>query len=72
MDDEALRAFGERIRALRNKRGVSQEQFAAECRLDRTYVSGIERGKRNPSLRNIKRIAKVLEVTLSQLFKGLG
>jgi transcriptional regulator with XRE-family HTH domain len=72
MDDRILSALGDRLRALRTKRGLSQEEFAGKCRLDRTYVSGIERGRRNPSIRNIKRIASVLGVTLSQLFKGLG
>jgi transcriptional regulator with XRE-family HTH domain len=71
VDDRLLKAFGERVRELRNKRGLSQEEFAAQCRLDRTYISGIERGRRNPSLRNIKRIASELGVTMSQLFKGL-
>jgi transcriptional regulator with XRE-family HTH domain len=71
VNDGLLRAFGERVRQLRNQRGLSQEAFAAQCRLDRTYISGIERGRRNPSLRNIKRIGAELGVTLSQLFKGL-
>lgn len=72
VDKNLLKSFGERVRALRNKQGRSQEEFAALCRLDRTYISGIERGRRNPSLRNIKKIAAQLGVTLSQLFKGLG
>ena len=72
MDNGLLKSFGQRVRALRNKRGLSQEEFAALCRLDRTYISGIERGRRNPSLRNIKRIAAELGVTMSQLFKGLS
>lgn len=72
VDDGLLKSFGKRVRALRNKRGHSQEEFAARCRLDRTYISGIERGRRNPSLRNIKKIAAALGVTTSQFFKGLG
>jgi len=71
VDNGLLRIFGERVRMLRNKRGLSQEKFAALCQLDRTYISGIERGRRNPSVRNISRIAKVLDVSLSQLFKGV-
>jgi transcriptional regulator with XRE-family HTH domain len=50
---------------------LSQEEFAARCGLDRTYISGIERGRRNPSLRNIRKIAIELSVSLSELFKGL-
>lgn len=63
--------FGDRIRSLRTKRGFSQEEFAARCSLDRTYISGIERGRRNPSLRNILRISSELGVSMSELFKGL-
>ena len=72
VDDVILTALGDRIRALRTKCGLSQEHFAAKCRLDRTYISGIEWGRRNPAIRNIKRIAAVLGVTLAQCFKGLG
>lgn len=68
--DIALR-FGQRIRELRKARGLSQEAFAAECGLDRTYISGIERGKRNVSLRNIQIIARALGISMSELMKGL-
>lgn len=60
--------FGERIRELRLKKGLSQEQFGFETHLDRTYISGIERGQRNPSLKNIYKIAKALGVSLDKLF----
>jgi transcriptional regulator with XRE-family HTH domain len=53
------RTFGARVRVLRTKKGWSQERLAAEAQLDRTYVGGIERGERNPSLVNIYRIVKV-------------
>lgn len=68
--DIALR-FGDRLRQLRKAVGLSQEVFAARCGLDRTYISGIERGKRNVSLRNIEVLAKALGVTISQLTDGL-
>ena len=61
--------FGERVRELRMKRGLSQEQLGFESNLDRTYISGIERGMRNPSLINIGKIAKALEVKPSEIFK---
>jgi transcriptional regulator with XRE-family HTH domain len=48
---------------------LSQEDFAAKCGLDRTYISGIERGKRNVALRNIEAIAKALDVPLSMLME---
>jgi transcriptional regulator with XRE-family HTH domain len=69
-DDIALR-FGQRIRELRNARKLSQEALAAECGLDRTYISGIERGKRNVSLRNIEVIAQAFGISISELAKGL-
>jgi transcriptional regulator with XRE-family HTH domain len=61
-------AFGRRIRAIRDRRGVSQESLALHCGLDRTYISGIERGTRNPSLTNILKIAAALEVPPDVLF----
>lgn len=69
--DDILVRFGQRVRALRMERGFSQEGFAAECGLDRTYVGGIERGERNLALRNIDRIAKTLGVTLAELMRDL-
>jgi transcriptional regulator with XRE-family HTH domain len=66
-----LERFGNRVRQLRKARGLSQEAFADECHLDRTYISGIERGKRNVALRNIEAIARALRLTVSDLTKGL-
>ena len=71
-DNELQAAFGRRIRELRQRRGLSQEQLAEACGLHSTYVGGIERGERNPSLINIGRIAKALTVTLYDLFATLG
>jgi transcriptional regulator with XRE-family HTH domain len=68
--DIAVR-FGQRVRELRKETGLSQEAFAAKCGLDRTYISGIERGKRNVSLRNIQVIAKAIGIAMSELMKGL-
>lgn len=70
-DQSFLQLFGERVRTLRAGLGLSQEDFAAKCGLDRTYVSGIERGRRNPSLRIVRKLAAELGVTVSQLFDGL-
>lgn len=61
-------AFGNRVRELRAARGLSQEAFAHVADLDRTYVSGIERGHRNVSLDNIVRLAEALEVRPRDLF----
>jgi transcriptional regulator with XRE-family HTH domain len=61
--------FGQRMRALRVAKGLSQEEFAANCGLDRTYISGVERGKRNISLKNIEVVAQSLGVKISELFE---
>ena len=60
--------FGRQVRKLREERGLSQEQLADLCELDRTYVGGVERGERNVSLINIIRISRGLEVEAKELF----
>ena len=64
-----LRAFGERVRMLRRERGWSQEDLAARCGLDRTYVGGVERGERNIGLLNIRKLADALNVSIADLFR---
>ena len=68
---ELLVRFGKRVRELRRASGASQEAFADQCGLDRTYISSIERGQRNVSLENLKVLSKALNVTLSRLLAGL-
>ena len=63
--------FGDKIRELRKARGQSQEEFADLCGFDRTYISGIERGKRNPSLAAIETLAKALGISVAKLFDGM-
>jgi len=60
--------FGERVRALRKQKGLSQESLALACGLDRTYIGGVERGERNLSLLNIYKIAGALGVEAKELF----
>jgi transcriptional regulator with XRE-family HTH domain len=60
--------FGKRLRELRKLRGWSQEEFALNVDLDRSYIGGVERGERNISLENICLIAKALGVAPAQLF----
>ncbi|MEL0578424.1 helix-turn-helix transcriptional regulator [Pectobacterium punjabense] len=60
--------FGQRVKTLRLQAGLSQEAFADKCGLDRTYISGIERGVRNPTLEVIGVIADGLEIELKILF----
>jgi transcriptional regulator with XRE-family HTH domain len=66
---DILIRFGKAVRDLRHAAKLSQEAFAHKCGLDRTYVSGIERGKRNLSLRNIEVIASTLGISLAELFR---
>lgn len=61
-------AVGKRVRELRNKLGVSQEEFADLVGLDRTYITSVECGKRNISIVNVEKIAVALNVTLSEFF----
>ncbi|WP_245647537.1 helix-turn-helix domain-containing protein [Novosphingobium lentum] len=51
------------IRQRRKARGVSQQDFALDIEMDRTYIGGVERGERNVSIDNIERIAKGLEIS---------
>ncbi len=59
---------GQRIKELRTKQGLSQEEFAFKCDLDRTYITSLERGKRNISLENLEKIAKAFNMSLSEFF----
>ena len=63
--------IGNRIRQLRQERHFSQEAFADLCELDRTYISSIEKGRRNVSIINLEKIANALNINLSTLFNGL-
>ena len=64
--------FGAQLRVLRTARGWSQEEFAHRADLDRTYVSGVERGVRNPTLDVITKFARTLEVEVADLFPPSG
>jgi transcriptional regulator with XRE-family HTH domain len=59
--------LGRNVRRLRQQKGLTQEELAFEAKIDLTYVGGIERGKRNPSLLVIARIADALSVSLPRL-----
>lgn len=62
---------GQRIKQLRNEKGLSQEKLALKADIDRTYLAGVEQGKRNPSLRSLEKIVIALEVTFQELFSGV-
>ena len=57
-----------RIRELRDAKGWSQEKLAEAAYIDRSYLAGIERGLRNPTVRNLLKIASALKVHLRDLF----
>jgi len=63
---------GSNVRALRIAKGLTQEELAFEADLDLTYVGGIERGKRNPSLMVMVNLAEALGVTPIALLSGEG
>ena len=64
--------FANNIKLIRTKLGLSQEELAAKCNLHRTYISSVERAKRNVSIDNIEKIALALNVSPSQLLEGDG
>lgn len=63
--------LGQRIRKLRNEKGISQEKFALLIDMDRTYFASVESGKRNISIVNIEKIANGLNISLEELFMDL-
>lgn len=63
--------LGKRIRQLRKARGYSQESFAFDCGLHRTYVGCIERGEKNITVSNLEKVAKTLNLGMEDLFKDL-
>ena len=68
VDESTLaEVFGLAVRKIRMEQGMSQEQLAGAAGLDRTYVSGLERGRRNPTLTTQERLAAALNTPLSEL-----
>lgn len=61
------RILAENVKAARDLLDLSQEELADEAKIDRTYISGIERGKRNPSIDLLARLAKALKTTPAAL-----
>jgi transcriptional regulator with XRE-family HTH domain len=67
----ALSLLGENIRTFRSAQNLTQETLAEKSELDSTYISGIERGVRNPSVLSLIRIAKALNISASDLLEGV-
>jgi len=64
--------IGERIIEIRKLKGLSQEELAARAGMGRTYMGRIERGEQNASIRNMIKIAKVLDVQMGDLFPEIN
>lgn len=71
MANPILKAFGGSVRKQREKKKFTQEKLAERADLDPTYISGIERGVRNPGIQNVARIAKALAITTAELCRGI-
>ena len=69
--DSVLAKLGLNIRKRREARALTQETLAERASLDPTYISGIERGLRNPGIKNVVRLAKALGITTAELCKGV-
>lgn len=69
---QTLARFGKNVRTRREAIGLSQEALAEKADLDRTYVSGLERGVRNPTILSAARVATALKVSLSELLNGVA
>jgi transcriptional regulator with XRE-family HTH domain len=65
--EDVRKTVGRNVRRLREEAGLSQEKLALEADLDRTYVSGVERGVRNPTVTVVARIAKALKIAPDKL-----
>ena len=72
MSNDDIRHFGRNVRSLRRARKLTQEELAEAAELDRSYVGGVERGRRNPTLDAILRLSRALEVTPATLFQGIA
>jgi len=69
IDSKLVNSFAKNLKARRTKAAISQEELALKCGLDRTYISGCERGVRNPSLISVEKIADALSVSASSLLE---
>ncbi len=65
--DDIKRVLAKNVRHYRSQLAISQEELSDRAEMDRTYVSGIERGKRNPTITVVARLAEALEVTAAEL-----
>ena len=71
MPNKLLIQLGQRIRSIRKAKGLSQEELAEATGLHRTYIGGVERGERHISLMNLSRLAKALDLSMSELLADI-
>lgn len=64
-------AVGMRIKQLRTTKNISQEKLALKADLDRTYIAGVESGKRNLSIKSLEKIILALEVSFEEFFRDM-
>jgi transcriptional regulator with XRE-family HTH domain len=69
---EELKEFGKRLREFRLRKGYSQEKLAEIAKLHRNYIGMVERGERNITLLNIKKLARALDIEVSELLETNG
>lgn len=68
---EVRRRLGMNVRRLREEKGFSQEELAFESGLHRTYISGVERGVRNPTVLVVEKIARALRASSASLLEDV-
>ena len=69
--DKILSTLGLNVRERREARALTQEKLAERAGLDATYISGSERGLRNPGIKNVAKLAKALGLTTAELCQGV-
>ena len=62
---------GQRIKDLRTEIGISQEKLALKAEIDRTYLAGVENGKRNLSIKSLEKIINALSISFHDFFEGM-
>ena len=66
-----LNDVGQRVKEIRNEQGLSQEKLALKADIDRTYLAGVELGKRNLSIKSLDKMLKALEVSFHDFLEGM-
>jgi transcriptional regulator with XRE-family HTH domain len=71
MSNDVCIRFGERLRRLREKKGLNQLEFSEKCGIENSHLSRLESGKREPGLYMVELLAKGLGISIAELMKGL-